>query len=58
MALSTAAFDSVVRAGALVPNGMPAFPELTDPDLAAVRQYVRSRAADLRAGEGTPGAAR
>jgi mono/diheme cytochrome c family protein len=30
---------------------MPKFGELSDQDLAALRQYVRSRAADLRAGK-------
>ena len=47
---SAEAFTAIVRDGALVANGMPKFPELTDTDLAAVRQYLRSRATDLREG--------
>jgi quinohemoprotein ethanol dehydrogenase len=42
--LSAAAFASVVRHGSLVPRGMPAFPELTDAQLDALRHYVRSLA--------------
>lgn len=41
-------FDAIVRGGALVSNGMPAYPELEEGELAAVRQYLRSRAATLR----------
>ena len=44
-------FRSVVRDGALVDNGMPKFPELQDEDMAALRQYLRGRAADLREGK-------
>ncbi len=44
----------MVRGGALVANGMPKFGEYSDQDLAALRQYVRSRAAALRSGEGPP----
>jgi len=43
-------FDSVVRGGALLRNGMPRFGDLTVQQEAAIRQYLRSRAADLRAG--------
>lgn len=43
-------FAEVVRNGALKANGMPAYPELTDEDLDALRQYLRSRADDLRHG--------
>ena len=42
--LEPAAFATVVRDGALVPNGMPQFDEFTDEDLAALRQYVRDAA--------------
>jgi quinohemoprotein ethanol dehydrogenase len=48
---SPEAFDGVVRDGALMASGMPRFGELSDADRAAVRQYLRSRAADLRAGK-------
>jgi quinohemoprotein ethanol dehydrogenase len=51
MPQSAEAFDSVVRDGAVVANGMPKFAELTDQERAALRQYLRSRAADLRAGK-------
>ena len=43
--LSGEAFDEVVRGGGLKPNGMPDFAELTDGELADLRQYIRSRAA-------------
>jgi quinohemoprotein ethanol dehydrogenase len=49
--LSAEAFEGVVRGGQLEARGMPKFGELSDQDLAALRQYVRSRAADLRAGK-------
>jgi quinohemoprotein ethanol dehydrogenase len=52
--LSAEAFDGTVRGGGLVGNGMPKFDELSDQDLAGLRQYVRSRAADLRSGEAPP----
>ena len=42
--LDAAAFRSVVREGALVPAGMPAFPELDDTTLEAIRHYLRLRA--------------
>ncbi len=45
---SIEAFTSVVRDGALVPNGMPRFEELGDTDREHVRDYIRSRAAALR----------
>ncbi len=47
--LSDEAFASVVRDGVLVPNGMPKFGEFSDEDLAAIRQYLRARAAEWRA---------
>ena len=49
--LSAEAFDSVVRDGALLANGMPRFNDLSNEDRAAARQYIRSRAAALRRGE-------
>ncbi len=44
------AFASVVHDGALVSNGMPKFGELSQQDLDALRQYIRSRADLLRKG--------
>lgn len=38
-----AAFEMVVRQGALIPSGMPRFEEFTDQDIAALRQYIRSQ---------------
>ncbi len=55
--LSPEAFAGVVRGGALLPNGMPKFGELTDQDLAGLRQYIRDRAADLRSGKPNAGVA-
>jgi quinohemoprotein ethanol dehydrogenase len=42
--LDAAAFRSVVRDGALVPAGMPRFPEIDDATLEAIRHYLRLRA--------------
>ncbi|RZT94863.1 quinohemoprotein ethanol dehydrogenase [Advenella incenata] len=42
-------FERVVRDGLLRSNGMPNFEELSDADLNALRQYLRSRSAELRA---------
>ena len=47
-----AAFRAIVHDGGLKITGMPQFSELSDADLDALRQYLRSRAADLRAGKG------
>ncbi len=44
---SAEAFDAVVRQGALMERGMPRFDQLDDTQVAALRQYVRSRTADL-----------
>jgi quinohemoprotein ethanol dehydrogenase len=41
---SQAAFVQVVRQGALAERGMPPFPELTDDQIAALRQYIEARA--------------
>jgi len=46
--LSAQSFDSVVRGGALAVNGMPKMTDLSDDDLEALRQYIRSRTAILR----------
>jgi quinohemoprotein ethanol dehydrogenase len=51
---SAEAFDSIVRGGALVANGMPRFHELADRDILSLRQYIRSRAHDLRTGKEEP----
>lgn len=45
---SAEAFRDVVRNGALVPAGMPQFPELTDQQLADLRTYLRAEAARWR----------
>ncbi len=42
--LSASAFAAIVRDGALENRGMPAFPELSDQDLEALRHYIRERA--------------
>lgn len=42
--LSGQAFERVVRGGALLERGMPAFDELSDDDLEALRHYLRERA--------------
>jgi quinohemoprotein ethanol dehydrogenase len=47
---SEAAFDAVVRGGALAANGMPRFEEFGATEIAALRQYIRSRADDERNG--------
>lgn len=48
---SAEAFEAVVRGGALAANSMPRFDDLSDADLAALRQYLRSRGDDLRKGK-------
>jgi quinohemoprotein ethanol dehydrogenase len=47
LAQNAEAFRGVVHDGALKDTGMPQFSELTDPDLAALRQYFRSLNAGL-----------
>jgi quinohemoprotein ethanol dehydrogenase len=47
---SKEAFDAVVRGGGLTAGGMPRFEELSDREIAALRQYLRSRAEDARHG--------
>jgi quinohemoprotein ethanol dehydrogenase len=42
--LSDEAFVQIVRGGALVSAGMPAWSELTDQQLADIRQYIRAEA--------------
>ena len=46
--LSVRAFATIVRDGELVPQGMPAFGELTGEQLSNLRQYIRSEAEALR----------
>jgi mono/diheme cytochrome c family protein len=48
--LSEAAFDAVVRGGTRTSKGMPAFEEFGATEIAALRQYIRSRADDERNG--------
>jgi len=43
---SEKAFESVVRGGALLVNGMPKFPDLTDAELESIRHFVRRQAHD------------
>jgi len=42
--LTDESFKSIVQDGALMPNGMPRFEELTDSERNDLRQYIRSRA--------------
>lgn len=51
MVLDKAAFDSIVRGGALEDRGMAKFPEFSDKTLENIRHYIRSRMADLREGK-------
>jgi quinohemoprotein ethanol dehydrogenase len=44
MVLDQAAFDAVVRGGAMEALGMPRFVELTNPELESLRHYIRYRA--------------
>jgi len=41
---SSAAFEQVVRGGALAANGMPPFSEFSDGQLEAIRHYIREQA--------------
>jgi quinohemoprotein ethanol dehydrogenase len=41
-------FTSIVHEGMLVPNGMPRFEELSETERENLRQYLRTRANDLR----------
>ncbi|MFA7602690.1 MAG: PQQ-dependent dehydrogenase, methanol/ethanol family [Novosphingobium sp.] len=50
--LDKAAFEQVVRGGALEVQGMPGFGELSDAKLEDIRYYLRARAAELR-GQGS-----
>lgn len=38
------AFEAIVRGGALLGNGMPKFPDLTDDELESIRHFVRRQA--------------
>jgi quinohemoprotein ethanol dehydrogenase len=42
--LQAAAFDGIVRDGALLPRGMPPFPEFGEAELNDLRHYIRQRA--------------
>lgn len=48
---SPEAFGQVVLEGALVPNGMPRFDQLTAAEIENLRQYLRSRSRDLANGK-------
>jgi len=48
--LSADAISAIVHDGALVPNGMPRFEELSVEDRENIRRYLRTRADDLRKG--------
>lgn len=37
-------FESIVRGGALLENGMPKYPTLTDKELESIRHYIRKQA--------------
>jgi quinohemoprotein ethanol dehydrogenase len=54
--LSEAGFAAIVRGGALVTQGMPNFPELTDEQLTDLRQYLRAKARSAASAETTPAA--
>lgn len=41
------AFDAIIRSGALVSNGMPRFAELSDSELADIRQFIRAMVAQV-----------
>jgi len=45
--LTSRAFTSIVKRGALVQQGMPRFGELRAPELESIRQYLRGKAAEL-----------
>jgi quinohemoprotein ethanol dehydrogenase len=47
MILSADAFRGVVKQGGLLKQGMPRFEEFTDAEVEDLRQFLRSRAADL-----------
>jgi quinohemoprotein ethanol dehydrogenase len=48
MVLDDTTFKQVVQEGVLMASGMPRFEELSDADIQAIRQYIRSEAAILR----------
>jgi quinohemoprotein ethanol dehydrogenase len=51
MVQDPAAFREIVQKGVLKEPGMPPYPEFGDPEIEALRQYLRKRAADLREGK-------
>ena len=51
MVQDPAAFREIVQNGVLKEPGMPPYPEFGDPEIEALRQYLRKRAADLREGK-------
>jgi quinohemoprotein ethanol dehydrogenase len=49
--MSAEAFRAIVHDGALTANGMPQFSQLDDPELEAIRHYLRHRARELAEGK-------
>ena len=47
-----AAFDAIVRGGALVSQGMPSFADVPAEEIAAARQYIRTKAREFAAQQG------
>jgi quinohemoprotein ethanol dehydrogenase len=50
-----ASFETIVRGGALVSQGMPQFEDLSADDVEAIRQYIRSRGQALPKPDSTAG---
>lgn len=48
--ISAETFNAIIHDGALVPAGMPRFEDMTPAQRADLRQYIRSKAAELRMG--------
>lgn len=46
--VSAEAFKSIVKGGALLSNGMPAFAEVSDAEIEAIRSFLRAQADKLR----------
>jgi quinohemoprotein ethanol dehydrogenase len=53
--LDAKAFRTVVKEGALLPAGMPVFPEIADKTLEDIRHYLRVRAQQYAAEKGKKG---
>jgi quinohemoprotein ethanol dehydrogenase len=46
--LTRESFASVLHAGVLQEHGMPGFPEVSETEIEAIRQYLRAQAAEAR----------